>query len=153
MPSRPLVAHRRFPNLGNLRINLKPNPHLHSSPGFFLWGDKRCLICKTHAIHGPTVTSTVSGAKFKIKRHITCNSSSVIYVLICARCVCQYTWQTKTPLRIRFNNEKSAIRNLDRSRPYGAHFNLPDHKGLEDVRIQGIELVSNYQNIPERESS
>ena len=152
MPSKPLVAHRRSPNLGNLLVNLKPTPRLHSSPGFFPCGNKRCLICKTHAIHGPTVTSTVSGAKFKIKQHITCNSASVIYVLSCARCGCQYTGQTKTPLRTRFNNEKSAIRNLDRSRPYGAHFNLPDHKGLEDVRLLGIELVSNDLNILERES-
>ena len=37
-------------------------------------------------------------------------------------------------------------------RPYGYHFNLPDHKGESDLQIQGIEMVPVDVDILQRES-
>ena len=156
-PSRPLLALRRTPNLGNILMGTKPragpptgNPPL--PPGFHPCGDPRCQIDRLHGIFRPTVKSTVTGRAFPIRQHLHCNSSNVIYVLSCHRCNIQYTGLTTTPLRHRFNNEKSSIRTRSDLTPYGTHFNTPNHSGVTDVRIQCIELVPPESNILERES-
>ena len=37
-------------------------------------------------------------------------------------------------------------------RPYGYHFNLPDHDGENDLQVQGIEVVPAGTSILQRES-
>ena len=159
LPHRPLVAMRRTANLGNRVIHTKPRdaPVLDNSPGFHACSSSRCHIHSRFAILGPTVKSSKTGVSFPIREHITCSSSRVIYVLTCRRCGSQYTGKTITPLRSRFNNERSAIRNhhsMDPEvrRPYGYHFNLPDHDGEIDLQVQGIEVVPEGTSILQRES-
>ena len=159
LPHRPLVAMRRTANLGNRVIHTKPRdaPVLDNSPGFHACSSSRCHIHSRFAILGPTVKSSKTGVSFPIREHITCSSSRVIYVLTCRRCGSQYTGKTITPLRSRFNNERSAIRNhhsMDPEvrRPYGYHFNLPDHDGENDLQVQGIEVVPGGTSILQRES-
>ena len=158
LPHRPLVAMRRTSNLGNLVIHTKPRdaPAL-DTPGFYACSSARCQLHARFAILGPKVKSSRTGVSFPIKGHITCSSSGVIYVLTCRRCGSQYTGKTTTPLRTRFNNERSAIRNHDRvnprdRRPYGCHFNLSDHDGENDLQVQGVELVPSGVDIRQRES-
>ena len=159
LPHRPLVAMRRTANLGNLVIHTKPRDAsaTTNSPGFHACSSPRCQVHKKFAILGTAVTSSRTGVSFPIKEHITCSSSRVIYVLTCRRCGSQYTGKTITPLRTRFNNERWAIRNHHKlkpqdRRPYGYHFNLPDHDGENDLQVQGIEVVPEDSPILQRES-
>ena len=41
---------------------------------------------------------------------------------------------------------------LSETRTSPVHFNLPDHKGLDDLRIQGVEALTSSIDILERES-
>ena len=158
-PHKPLIAMRRTANIGNLVIHTKPRdaPMINDSPGFHACPSSRCQIHSKFAILGPTVKSSRTGMSFPIKEHITCSSSRVIYVLTCRRCGSQYTGKTTNALRIRFNNERTAIRNHhklkpENRRPYGFHFNLPDHDGENDLQIQGVEVVPEDTPILQRES-
>ena len=86
-----------------------------------------------------------------MKYHSNCNSENIIYVISCAKCGIQYTGQTKTSLRIRFNNHKSSIRRNDPDKSVAVHFNSPGHDGIKDVRIQIVEIVPDSQ-LDSRES-
>ena len=142
-PSKPLVALKRTANLGNILVNTKPlsTPSDNLPHGTHSCGSSRCQICKSHTISEPFIKSNTNSSVFPIKHHITCNSKNVIYVISCSKCGVQYTGQTTTSLRIRFNNHKSSIRRNDPSQTVAVHFNSADHNGISDVRIQGVEIV------------
>ena len=99
-----------------------------------------CGICKTHLIPGDTITSTVTGHTHKIRQHIHCNTSNLIYVITCNKCKKQYTGQTSNKLRIRINNHKSAIRRQGTEESVGLHFQSEGHS-VNDLRVQVVELI------------
>ena len=107
--------------------------HMHCGQG-------RCLICRLHRVEGATVTSCKTGAQFRLRHKLDCNSSCVIYTIICAKCNVQYVGKTVTRLRTRFNNHKSTIRKRGDG-TVDKHFSLPDHD-IGDVRIQAIDRCS-----------
>ena len=143
LPSSPLTALRRTPNLGNILIKTKPR--LNSSPSSEMHGCHTCsrpccILCRDHLIASDSITSTVTKQKFPIKQHIHCNSSNVIYIITCSLCNIQYTGQTSTTLRRRINNHKSAIRRPHTTESVGSHFQQTDHT-IKHLRVQGVELI------------
>ena len=143
LPSPPLTALRRTPNLGNILIKTKPrtdpSPSTETS-GCHSCSRPNCAICRDHLITSDSVTSTTTQQKFPIKQHIHCNSSNIIYIITCSLCNKQYTGQTSTTLRQRINNHKSAIRRTNTAESVASHFKLTDHN-IKHLRVQGVELV------------
>ena len=100
----------------------------------------KCDLCRKHLLPGDTITSTVTGHTHKIRQHIHCNASNLIYVITCNTCKKQYTGQTSNKLRRRINNHKSAIRRPDTEESVGAHFQEPGHT-INDLKVQVVELI------------
>ena len=70
-----------------------------------------------------------------------CKSSNIIYCLSCKCCGIQYVGQTKNRLMDRF---QAHFYNIGYNKPkseIGKHFNLPGHKGLEDVEIHILDFI------------
>ena len=154
LPKPPLIATKRTANLGNLLVKTKPPPCPQTSPsppGTHPCGSRRCLLDQ-QLIISPNITSTVTKTSFPIKHHITCNTANIIYVITCRTCGAQYTGQTSNTLRTRINNHKSSIRKHDTTQPVSKHFNLPNHHGIEDMLIQGVDVVKNKEQLNQRES-
>ena len=61
-------------------------------------------------------------------------------MITCKRCNKQYVGETKTELRLRFNNHLSTIRRKT-DQPVAIHFNQDAHT-IEDVEITGIIRIN-----------
>ena len=160
LPSPPLTALRRTPNLGNILIKTKPRttPCSTDKPGCHPCSRSNCAICRDHLIALDSITSSVTKQKFPIKQHIHCNSTNLIYIITCSLCNKQYTGQTSTTLRQRLNNHKSAIRRPNTTESVASHFQQTDHS-IKNLRVQGVELVpvdpdkaTNARHLSEAES-
>jgi len=79
----------------------------------------------------------------KANINIKCSDKFVIYLLGCKHCPAIYVGKTENTLSKRFSKHKSDILNDEESVEY-QHFNLPGHKGMKDVWIQGIDKVPGH---------
>ena len=68
------------------------------------------------------IISTSTGRSYSIPKHITCNSTNVIYCIECRTCKLQYVGQTKNKLLTRINQHLSDIRTT-KDTPIARHFN------------------------------
>ena len=156
LPNRPLLALRRPPNLGNRLIKTRPRPSQSDQPslpeGTHKCGNARCQICPKHLVTGSSVISKSTSITYYTKGHINCNSKRVIYLISCSVCGLQYVGQTVTKLRERFNGHKSGIGCHDMSKVLTRHYTSSGHNGVADMRLQGLEAVSETANIDEVES-
>ena len=127
-PEPPLVAFKRDTSL---RDHLVHSKLLSSStggvPGTHPCGLPRCKIC-------PHVSSatTIRGPKgsFVIKRHFTCQSTDVVYAVICSKCsdsvLMMYVGETFRSLSARGEEHLRAAR-LGYHTQVGEHFQRPGH--------------------------
>ena len=49
-----------------------------------------CDICQNYMVFSSTFVCTVTGKKYYIRGNFTCNSTTVIYLVECINCKCQY---------------------------------------------------------------
>ena len=70
---------------------------------------------------------------------MSCNTTSVVYLITCKRCGIQYVGEMGQELRRRMNNHRNRIKNLQ-PQPLYKHFNSDGHS-LDDLTIQPIEEV------------
>ena len=80
-----------------------------------------CFTC-AYTLSCNSVTSNVTNLSFKLQSDLNCNSSNIIYLILCESCGKQYIGQTKRSLRCRFNNHRFDIEN-ERPSVVSAHFN------------------------------
>ena len=73
--------------------------------GSFKCNKPRREVC-INVIETDTVTSTVTGEKFKIDHKFNCDDRCLIYLLTCNQCRKQYVGQTLDSFRFRWNNYK-----------------------------------------------
>lgn len=73
---------------------------------------------------------------FRIKEHLTCTSSYVVYLVNCLRpsCMEQYVGCTETELKQRHRIHRHEIRN--QTTPFGEHFSK--HKRFELIAIEQV---------------
>ena len=135
IPSPPIIAFRRAKNLRDILVHSNLN-FTSLTPGFFKCNSTRgCNVCKfsTNTSHFYSHTNKTT---FDITNNITCKSSNIIYLINCTRCHKQYVGETKTSLRLRFNNHLSTVRH-NKDYPIAIHFNSDQHS-INDISIAGI---------------
>ena len=78
---------------------------------FGLSGATSCTVCPFIEDGRNQYTFYSTGQTFKIKSHITCETSNVIYMIQCTKCNLQYIGETKRRLKDRFNEHRRPIIN------------------------------------------
>ena len=99
----------------------------------------RCVTCQEHILESDSFKSHTTGAHHKIRGHITCTTSNIIYLISCG---IQYIGETKNLLKKRFYGHRSTVKTQKLDTPVGQHFNLPNHS-ISDMILQGIEALAN----------
>ena len=103
-------------------------------------GRKRYMTCPALDSNN-SFTSSISGKTYKVlgTQAMSCNTTSVVYLITCKRCGIQYVGETGQELRRRMNNHRNRIKSLQ-PQPLYKHFNSDGHS-LDDLTIQPIEEV------------
>jgi hypothetical protein len=145
-----LLAYKNHKNLGKYLINsvIKIADETEKTHKYCCrtCNSKRCKACN-YITGGSTFSSSNMNKKFNLRQDINCKSKNLIYLITCRQCHKQYVGQTSMTLTDRINNHLSCIR-THKKNPIGIHFNMPNHN-LNDFSIQGIELITSKNNIPE----
>ena len=85
-----------------------------------------------------------TGQKFKIKSHITCETSNVIYMIQCTKCNLQYIGETKRRFKDRFNEHRRPIINPFCSYTHTAvsrHFLTSGHAAEDHLILIPLEQL------------
>ena len=150
---KPILAHRRCPNLKDKLIRAKLPP---VTP---IIDQTRTITEKTICDHRncpiPKIfnkreyfKSTNTNRTYK-KYHIgNCTTQNVVYMLTCKICNHQYVGQTKRQLKIRIGEHLADIRHK-RDSPVSLHFN----KELYSVNSVKCEIIEALKGNPESDSS
>ena len=102
----------------------------------------RCVTCQEHILESDSFKSHTTGAHHKIRGHITCTTSNIIYLISCRICGIQYIGETKNLLKKRFYGHRSTVKTQKLDTPVGQHFNLLNHS-ISDMILQGIDALAN----------
>ena len=143
---KPFIAYRRSPNLRDLLVraklkNTNTTPKLTSGT-FRCNSTHGCLTCPYIDDARTSYTFSNTGETRQIKRHITCNSTNLTYMIECKKCKKQYIGETKRTIRERFTEHRQATNNPHHANSTAAvptHFNLPGHSSA-DMRLIPLEL-------------
>ena len=141
-----LTAYRRPKNLKDLLVRAKlPKAKPNTEPTPTLTpcnpcNTRTCRYCPKLNKSG-RITCTASDRSYKTRYNCTCKSSNLIYCLSCKRCGIQYVGQTKNRLMDRFQDHFYKIGHNKPNSEIAKHFNLPDHKGLEDVELCVLDFI------------
>ena len=128
-PAPPLVAYRRDTNIRDLLVHsrLLSSPVNNTTPGTHPCCKPKCAACRYISpitdIKGPK-------GRFTVKRHFTCQSSNVIYAVICRQCSDRthflYMGESYRTMASRGDEHERAAR-LGYNTPVGNHFQQPGH--------------------------
>ena len=148
IPVEPMIAFRCPPSPTNLLTRAEVPPTNDSSippiqHGMFRC-TSRCVTCQEHILESDSFKSHTTGAHHKIRGHITCTTSNIIYLISCRICGIQYIGETKNLLKKRFYGHRSTVKTQKLDTPVGRHFNLPNHS-ISDMILQGIEALANHR--------
>ena len=102
----------------------------------------RCVTCQEHTLESNSFKSHSTCAHHKIRGHITCTTSDIIYLISCRICGIQYIGETKNSLKKWFYGHRSTAKTQKLDTPLGQHFNLHNHS-ISDMILQGIKAVAN----------
>jgi hypothetical protein len=114
----------------------------------------RCKYCPYLDTSGQTICSLTKEI-FETKYNVNCQSSNLIYGIICKKCGQHYVGQTKRKLAERLyehlrnikqalevrDNPDSKIKKQD-LHTVGVHFAQEDHNGLQDLKILVLDFVN-----------
>ena len=107
-----VTAYRQPPNLlrrlSNSRFTNYSSTPITKEPGLFRCSSNKCKLCREGYIIECTKFTLSNGNTWYIKCNIDCNSTNVIYYLVCNFCkLTTYCGKTNN-LRLRTNNHKSS---------------------------------------------
>ena len=132
-----LCAHRQPANLKQMLVKTRIST-TQPSTGINKYMKSRCQICNIVDIR-PSLK--IPGTNITVRPgNYYCNSSNVIYLIKCKKCdLGNYIGETFTFIRLRMNNHKKSIRDINKGQPVAKHFNNPDHSicDLECVILKG----------------
>ena len=153
-PEPPLTAFKRQKNVRDYLIRAKVPKIVPSRPQRNNVGMKKCgKFC--HAcpfiMEGKNVKSS-ENFKWKITKHVTCESYNVVCIIQCKKenCKQQYIGETERKLKDRLSDHKGYITNRHMNQPTGAHFNEKGHT-IADMKISILEKVKQKNAIYRKE--
>jgi hypothetical protein len=149
--SRVIHGHRRCKSLRDhlIRARIDPEPALNKTPKPKC-KTKKCSYCPKLNTSGKIVSS-MTGRNYISKHNVSCKSSNLIYCITCKTCSKQYVGQTKNRLMDRFVKHFYHIKKDNKLLPIARHFNLPDHKQLDDIEIHIVDFI--YRHPDSQEAS
>jgi len=147
------LVHAKLPPTTN-SLPKQPKNHSTSCTNF------RCEYC-LRLDHTGRITSSHTGRTYNTRHEVSCKSNNIIYCITCLCCNKQYVGQTKKCLHERFYYHFKSIRGIKgkpRPRPKNQtkrktpskkydnpierHFKLPNHIGLNSIRIHVLQFIS-----------
>ena len=145
IPNPPIVAYRRSANLKDVLVRSTLPQLTPPLRGSFPCGGLSCKSCHhkrgahsdvgivslAHTTDTTTFTSSSTGETFPIRKHLTCQSDNVIYLITCATCGKQYVGETGRTMECRVGEHCADARLNRRDKQVGRHFNLPNHNACK----------------------
>ena len=113
--------------------------------------DKSCKACP-HINVTNEFRGNYKDESFKMTGDFNCNTIGVIYLVSCNKCSIQYVGQTTRKFQLRVKEHLSDIKNHNKMKAIGVHFNSTDHS-IDNFRVQIVEKVlpNNTNILLERE--
>ena len=115
IPDEPVISFRCPLSPRNLLVRAKVPPTNDSSippiQHVMFWYTSRCVTCQEHIFQSDSFKSHTTGAHHKIRVHITCTTSNIIYLISCRICGIQYIGETKNSLKKRVYGHRSTVKN------------------------------------------
>ena len=146
IPEEPMIAFRCPPSLRDLLARAEVPPTINSSVPPIQHGmfrcTYRCVTCQEHVLESDFFKSHSTGAHHKIRGHITCTTSNIMYLISCRIYGIQYIGETKKSLRKWFYGQRSTVKTHKLDTSCGPTLNLPNHS-ISDMILQGIEALAN----------
>ncbi|CAH2294113.1 Hypothetical predicted protein [Pelobates cultripes] len=148
----PRVTFRRAPNLKNIlapsKLHCQNVGHqrvCQEAAANKRCGHAKCLTCGFICHQQSTFSSFDSTEIFSVQSSITCNTSFVVYLLICP-CGRQYVGQTIRPLKCRFREHRTAILRNDSRSPVARHFTIFHDNNPVGLKLMGIVHIPFHQD-------
>ena len=113
----------------------------------------------SYIIVGRRFLSYKTNKSYRINYGLNCNSTNVVYMLICRVCGLQYVGSTITSFRSRFNNHKNRINfhskasdsDKDKDDLIYKHFCSEGHHGVSDIEVMVIDRVFGEERLRDKE--
>ena len=133
------IAYRQPKNLQKIVTGLpkKGEGVVVNNPGCFKC-KSNCHTCNL-LIEGSLFRSKNTGRTYKIKQHLTCDSSYVIYLGSCSKCGGQYVGKTSQKFKRRHSGHKQEIKNAIGG--LGHHYGPSNGCCYDHLKMQIIEQV------------
>lgn len=129
---RPMVVHRRGTNLRDMLVRSRLRSDDVDS-GTKKCGNRRCLtcdfICEDKVVVGPK-------SSFEVRCKFTCNSTGLVYCIVCNKCGELYVGETGRALKERFREHRLSVINKE-DKEVAHHFNSQGHD-VKDMSILGL---------------
>ena len=99
----------------------------------------------------PHLTFFSTNEQRRIRHHITCSSSNIVYMIQCNKCNVQYIGQTKRHLSDRFGEHSRAIekaiakQHVDQPTAVSDHFTLPV-KSMDNIELIPLEVITSNRD-------
>jgi len=161
--SKIIFGHRRNTNLKDMLVRAKlpdSTPKMRTNHK----SSCRTINCKycLRLDHSGHITSCTTGREYNTRHEVSCKSNNIIYCITCLCCNKQYVGQTKKCLHERFYHHFRSItgpKGKPRPRktkilpnrfisstkydnPIERHFKLPNHIGLDSIKIHVLQFIS-----------
>ena len=134
-------------NINILASLLDANKAINTKPSVTKCNESRCKCCQ-HIICSSVFHNTLKTNEYQINGNFNCNSTNVIYLIICKFCHKMYVGQTSRKVKERLTNHRSDIK-LQKNTPIAKHFNLPQHnmKHVSIIPIHSLEQNSTNERL------
>ena len=110
---------------------------------------KSPVLLDSPCSHTGSITSNFTTRQYVTKHNVSCKSNNIIYCITCKKCKKQYVGQTKLRLMDRFQGHFWCIQSKTLMNDVSKHFNLPGHKGIEDIEIHILDFIHLHPNFKE----
>ena len=91
----------------------------------------------SHTEQGVTFNSSSTGETYIIRKHLTCLTENVVYLLTCTLCQSEYVGETCHTLENRIVEHCADVRHK-RNTPVARHFRLPGHPA-DNISVMCID--------------
>ena len=154
---RVIFAYRRPKNLKDLlvraKLNTEPNNQGSDKCNQNRCNTKSCRYCPKLDKSGK-IQSHFTKREYVTKKNVSCKSNNLIYCITCKKCNKQYVGQTKRRLMERFQGHFWCIKSKKTdNNDVAKHFNLPNHSGIDDVKIHILDFINIHPTTDEKESA